>query len=185
MTPDEPIQQIWENYRANLYRFIRKRVANDVIAEDILQTTILKIIENIHSIRDQQKLKSWIYQITRNVIVDYYRVNGEVGPLPAEILQPEADDIDRTRDELERCLKPMIDSLPEKYRRAVILSDLDGLSQQDLADRENLSVSGAKSRVQRGRALLKERFEQCCQFEYDHRGSPTDLSPKKSPCNSC
>ena len=81
----------------------------------------------------------------------------------------------------------MIRQLPEKYRQAVQWSDLDGLPQQEVADRLGLSLSGAKSRIQRGRALLKDVLDQCCSFEFDRRGNVTDCDPKpdRAVCRDC
>ena len=83
-------------------------------------------------------------------------------------------------------LRRMIDSLPEPYREALVLTEFDGLTQQELADRVGISLSGAKSRVQRGREQLKAMLTECCDFEFDRRGGVFDCMPhQQSDCNEC
>jgi RNA polymerase sigma-70 factor, ECF subfamily len=80
----------------------------------------------------------------------------------------------------------MIFNLPEPYREALVLTEFDGLTQQELADRLNISLSGAKSRVQRGRRQLKQMLEECCTFEFDRRGKVIDCAPRaKGGCEEC
>ena len=81
----------------------------------------------------------------------------------------------------------LIAQLPDRYRDAVRMSELEGLSQQAVADRLHLSLSGAKSRVQRGRAKLRQILDACCSFEFDRRGNLLDCQPHPdgSPCRQC
>ena len=79
----------------------------------------------------------------------------------------------------------MIQLLPENYREAVILSELKGLTQKEVAQVQGTSLSGAKSRVQRGRALLKEMLADCCRLEFDHSGRLCDYERKGKACDAC
>lgn len=74
----------------------------------------------------------------------------------------------------------MLNYLPEKYRKAVRLADLEGMTQAQLADHLGLSLSGAKSRVQRGREQLKALLTECCKFEFDCRGQIIDYECEKT-----
>ncbi len=87
--------------------------------------------------------------------------------------------------ELAQCLTPLIEQLPEHYRAALELSELQGLTQQETAGRLGISLSGAKSRVQRARAKLEELVHQCCRIELDHRGSVVDYEPRHRCTNTC
>ena len=123
---------------------------------------------------------SWVFQITRNVIADYYRAPNrrrEVAAglasdieathsTPAPPLLPALGESAGTRKELAGCLGPMIEQLPNPYREAVTLVELDGLTQQAAAKRLGLSLSGMKSRVQRGRRQLKHLIEECCVIQH-------------------
>ncbi len=79
----------------------------------------------------------------------------------------------------------MIENLPPTYRAALKLSEIDGLKQKQIAAELGLSLSGAKSRVQRGRALVGDMLTDCCRFERDHRGVMTDYTPQNYDCPNC
>ena len=108
-----------------------------------------------------------------------------MGELPPSLSSPEKDVTDEARRELAGCLVPMIDRLPEKYAEAIRLSEIDGLTQKEVSERQGLSLSGAKSRIQRGRAMLKEMLTDCCRFHFDHQGKVVDYEGKGSKCGSC
>ena len=76
----------------------------------------------------------------------------------------------------------MMNALPERYRVPLLLSELEGLPQKEVAKRLGLSLSAAKSRVQRGRERLKDIFSECCRFEIDGRGSVMGYQPRKDGC---
>jgi predicted DNA-binding protein (UPF0251 family) len=82
-----------------------------------------------------------------------------------------------------RAVKQIADRLQE----AVRLSEIEELPQHEVADRIGLSVSGAKSRVQRGRAMLREVLDQCCVFQFDRQGNLMDCDPKpdRNVCRDC
>ena len=101
--------------------------------------------------------------------------------LEAESTEPGTE----TRGELASCLRPMIDELPEQYRDALILSELEGKTQQEVSVIQDISLSGAKSRIQRGRGMLKALMLQCCKIEFDKSGRPIDYSKKEPHCDSC
>lgn len=163
-------EKIWQEYHAKIQSFIRSRVPDKATSDDILQNVFLKMDSGLTSLKDQTKLKSWIYQITRNAIIDYFRLQKPAVEIPDWLSQVEADQDENVKQELSECLQPMIQLLPEKYREAVILSELKGLTQKNLAKVQGISLSGAKSRVQRGRVLLKKMIEECCRLEFDHKG---------------
>ena len=103
--------------------------------------------------------------------------------------EPEADDegSDEYLEELTACLKPMIDSLPEKYRLAIVATEYEGLSQKELSQQLGMSLSGAKSRVQRARERerLKGTLLGCCHFEFDRLGKLINYQPKEPGCRYC
>ena len=177
-------EQVWEAFHMPLYQFIRKRVRDDVVAEDLLQDVFLKVHQHIGALKEVKKLESWIYQITRNVIIDYYR-----GQMPTttleepEVLQlPDALPDDDIVTDLLPSVRAMVRSLPEQDRQALILTEYQGLTQKELGERLGLSFSGAKSRVQRAREKLKQQLLECCHFELDRRGHIIDYQPR---CHSC
>src|SRR5215471_20211988 len=177
-------ERVWETFHVPLQQFIRRRVSDEATAEDLLQDVFLDIHQHIDMLRDVKKLESWIYQVTRNAIIDYYRSKRATTTLEApEALQlseelPDKDVI----TELFPSVRAMVMSLPAKDRQALILTEYQGLTQKELAERLGLSVSGAKSRVQRAREKLKQELLACCHFELDRRGHILDYYPH---CNCC
>jgi RNA polymerase sigma-70 factor (ECF subfamily) len=95
------------------------------------------------------------------------------------------DPADKTKQEIAGCILPMIESLPDHYREILMLSEIEGLSHKEVAIQKGLSLPGVKSRVRRGRAMIKKLLMDCCRFEFDHRGNVTDYESKREPCDGC
>src|SRR6266511_299113 len=189
MTDRPSTEAIWAHLSADLRRFIRRRVPDDHIADDLLQETFVRVHRHIEELRDADRLAAWVYQIARNVVRDHHRKAANT-----VVALADTDPADETEDHLSqlRCraagwLDEMIRSLPGGYREAVQLAEVEGLSQQEVADRLGLSLSGVKSRIQRGRAMLKGALFECCHFEIDGRGNVTDCDPKpdRKVCRDC
>ncbi len=179
-------EQMWEAFHAPLHQFIRRRVANEAIAEDLLQDVFLKIHQHADSLREVKRLESWIYQITRNIIIDHYRSHRqpmisldarEALDFPGEL--PDDDIV----SELLPCVRAMVLALPEQDRQALVLTEYQGLTQKELGERLGLSFSGAKSRAQRARKKLKQQLLACCHFELDRRGHILDYQPRCICCD--
>ena len=168
---------LWQEYRTTLYRFILSRVQDAEIAEDIVQDVLIKVYKQLGSLKAQEKILPWMYQITRNAIVDYYRKQKPTEALSvtvaAQAIEMAAEAVEMEEDvekELAQCLLPMVNQLTPTYRQAIKMAEFDGLTQKEIAQHQNLSLSGAKSRVQRGRKMLKEMLMACCQIAFDHQG---------------
>jgi RNA polymerase sigma-70 factor (ECF subfamily) len=188
--PDRPsTESLWSHLSADLRRFIRRRVADDHAADDLLQETFVRVHRRLPTLEDADRVAAWVYQIARNIIHDHFRTaTSAVAPLADADPAEEADD---PRDAI-RCracawLDEMVAALPDGYREAIQLSEVEGLTQQEVADRLGLSLSGAKSRVQRGRAMLRGVLDGCCRFEFDVRGNVIDYDPKpdRTVCRDC
>lgn len=179
------LEHIWHEFAAKLGQFIRSRVSDPATAEDILQDVFVKIQKRLGQLQDPAKLEGWIYLIARNAIIDNYRTRKETVEVP-DTLPAEPDNHDGEIEELKASFRRMIYSLPEPYREAIVLTEFDGLTQKQLADRLRISLSGAKSRVQRGRAQLKQMLDECCTFEFDRRGGVIGCEPRASGrCDEC
>ncbi len=179
------LEHIWHEFAAKLGRFIRARVADPATAEDLLQDVFVKIQKRLGQLDDPAKLEGWIYLIARNAIIDHYRTRRETVEVP-DTLPAEPDVHNDEVADLKAAFRRMIYSLPEPYREAVVLTELNGLTQQALAMRLGISLSGAKSRVQRGRAQLRQMLDECCTFEFDRRGKVIDCEPRQpAACTEC
>lgn len=194
-TGTEVRQEIYDSLRA----FIARRVSNQAEVEDITQDVFLRIHRRIDGLKDPRRLLSWIYQITRRVIIDHYRASAGRREMPAGlaadmemtvrtaaalIVDGQADS-GRLRGELAGCLSPMLNRLPKAYRDAIMLVDLEGLTQQVAAQRLGLSLSGMKSRVQRGRRQLKQMLDDCCLIQLDGRRAVVDYDLRDAADNPC
>ena len=184
MTPT--VETIWNEFAEKLGLFIRSRVADPATAEDIRQEVFLKVQKKLSQLDDPTKLQGWLYLIARNAIVDHYRARKPTAELPESLPAPDEPHDDPEFDGLKAAFRRMIHSLPDPYRDALVLTEFQGLSQKELAHRLGISLSGAKSRVQRARALLKKDLLACCKFEFDRRGSVIDCNPRTdSACPEC
>ncbi len=170
-------EHLWEAFNRPLQQFIRRRVADQHSAEDILQEVFLKIHSRIATLQDQDRLSSWIFQIARNAIVDYYRTQRPMSDIPETLIAADELSADDIVQELAPCVAAMVDQLPELYREALCLTESQGLSQKELSERLGISLSGAKSRVQRARAKIKEQLLACCRLQFDHAGRIIDYQP--------
>ena len=165
-------------------RFFRKRVRTEEVIEDLLQDVFLRIHTHADTLREEEKLESWIYQIARHRVTDYHR-----RPKPVVSLEETDQDTlleelpeEDVRAELAPSVAAMVNALPEPYREALYLTEYQGLSQRDLATRLGLSFSGAKSRVQRAREKLKQLLLDCCHFEFDRLGRVIDYQSRCACC---
>jgi RNA polymerase sigma-70 factor (ECF subfamily) len=161
---------LWDEYRTTLYRFILTRVNDPAIAEDIVQEVLIKVYERLNTLKDQEKILSWMYQITRNTIVDYYRQHRPTEDIAQTMAAKETNTEEDVEKELSQCILPMVNQLPADYREAIQMAEFNRLTQKEIAQKQGLSLSGAKSRVQRGRKLLKEKLLDCCRIELDRQG---------------
>lgn len=190
--------EIWQQVHHGLRAFIAKRVTDETDVEDILQEVFLHVHRGIEQLKDPQRVLAWVYQITRHAIVDHYRAPQRRRELPVGLaadmdvtgIAPTAfgaadEDSGEHRSELAGCLRPLIDQLGKDYREALMLVELEGLTQQAAAQRIGISLSGMKSRVQRGRQQLKRKLDDCCLIQLDQRRGVADYTvrdPKRSPC---
>lgn len=179
MTSVQQEESLWQDYRMQLVRFVRRRVEDGDTAEDIVHDVLVRAFRRRGSLRSEDKFEQWLYQITRNAVIDHYRARKPTDAIPADLVAADEAGSRNARQELASCMAPLIDSLPDHYREALVLSEIQGLTQQETASRLGLSLSGAKSRVQRGRRLLEERILDCCRLEFDGRGSLVDYESRR------
>lgn len=173
---------VWNDMNGRLTNFVNGKVKDPELTKDIVQDVFLKAFTKFDTLKNKEKLVSWIYQITRNEIISHFRkLKFETS---TENIEAEDDANDSLTSELTHCISPFINSLPEKYKQAIIMADIENIPQKEIAERLNISYSGAKSRVQRGRELLKSSYDQCCAISTDVYGDVLDYKEKK--CNpSC
>ena len=188
------VEAAWRELHDQLLGFIARRVRTREDAEDILQEVMLRIHRSSRELAHVEHVTGWIYRIASNAIVDYYRKparrelpagwqldqeapgGSEPPPVAAE------PDTAELRGELARCLAPLIERLPASDRQALVLTELEGVTQAEAATQLGLSVSGMKTRVQRARGRLKDLLLDCCHVELDRRRGVTGYRPRRGPC---
>lgn len=154
----DDLVEVWQGMRKRLLGFVVSRVGNLQDAEDIVQEVFIKIGRGIGGLREEQRLEAWVYQLTRNAIIDHGRALARAGNLHARLAAERTGPAeDSPADErpalsaLTGCLAPLLERLPERDRQAITLVEYEGLTQNEAARRLGISVSGMKSRVQRAR----------------------------------
>lgn len=177
--------EVWETFHAQLRAFIGARVGDSADADDILQNVFLKIHTHFHTLREQNRLAAWVYQITRNAIIDNYRARHPHQSMPAELGAWDAPQESDPATQIGEYLRILVNGLAPKYRTAIILAEYNGLTSEELGRRLGLSVSGAKSRLQRARSQLRKQLLDCCRFEFDHAGNLLDYQPNPNCCAEC
>jgi RNA polymerase sigma-70 factor (ECF subfamily) len=178
-------ESIWEAFSERLRNFIQSRVSDADDVEDLLQETFIRIHTRIDTLVDDTRLAAWVYQIARNLIVDYYRRRIESMPLTEVLPAAPVFEDASAEAEIAAGLKDMVQELPEKYRQAIWLTEFSGLKQTELAEQLGLSPSGAKSRVQRGREMLRQSLLECCHFEFDRLGGMIAYTRRPDCCQVC
>ncbi|MGF1764270.1 RNA polymerase sigma factor SigZ [Aliivibrio kagoshimensis] len=160
----------WLTHKDQLRRYIIKQTGDLDVADDILQDVYIKASQKIGQLETKDKLQNWLYRITHNTIMDFYRSQQNHEPLIDDQVEEATSSEIVNLQSMAQCLRPMFDCLPEKYRQVMILSELDELPQQIVADQLGLSLSATKSRILRGRVKLKEVLTDCCNIEAGGEG---------------
>ena len=177
--------------RGAIRAFVLSRVKEPAKADDITQETLLRLTQRLHTLRDSERLEAWVFQIARNAVTDHFRATKESEPfdeenhmsaLESEKHRPLALEDERLRQAVAAYVRSVVENLPDPYRGALQLTEFEGVSQIDLAGKIGLSVSAAKSRVQRARTMLRAEMERCCRWETDAYGAVLDVRPKSAAC---
>lgn len=192
------ITLLWNKFNKELLYFINKRIKNIDISKDILQDVFIKIHLNIDKLQNKDKIASWVYNITRNSIIDYYReknkfknneyVDIEVieDILPDQNTTKSIENLNDSLNEVYKCLLPFIEKLSPEYQNAIQSTVIEEMPQKEYAIQLGISYSGTKSRVQRAKKQLHDLFTNCCNVHIDKFGNILDFEKKefcKCGCN--
>jgi RNA polymerase sigma-70 factor, ECF subfamily len=169
---DKYLEIAWKEYNEKLLSFIRANVISPEDAEDILADVYVKLVRQTELSRIPQKLPNWLFRVTRNTMIDFYRTRKSLKALPENLKEdlPEPQAISTFSD----CILPIIEALPENYRLPILLSEIHGKKQKEVAEELGLSLSALKTRILRGRKKLKDLMSKRCTFYYDKHGQLID-----------
>jgi len=165
---------IWEAHKALLHAYIKKRVSDPEDANDLLQEILIKSHRYCMEQKKVQHLKPWLYQIANHAIIDYHKGKNRL-EISSQVPETIEDDPYLVSVDVSNYIEPLIRLLPDLYGGAIILSDLKGEKQQAIAEKMKLSLSATKSRIQRAREKLKEKFLACCEIEFGENGNITEF----------
>ena len=182
----------WTAFETRLRRYVGNRVDSRWV-DDVVGDILLKLVRNRDAVSKANNPLAFVLRAASNAIADHYRRKSaeqrKLADLENEISNPEISNSspdDEITAELAQCVQPFIESLPDKYRNALLLTEINGLSQSEAARQLGISISGMKSRVQRGRIKMKEALLDCCTIELDRRGGIMDYETRTSNCgNKC
>lgn len=182
----------WSELEQKLRPFVARRLANPADVDDVVQDVFLRMQRGLGSLRDEERFGPWVYQVARSAVVDHVRRarRTPLAPGAAEELElpEEEDDVSAVERELASYIAPFVAMLPSPYREALTLTELEGLTQKQAAEMLGISLSGMKSRVQRGRRELRKALEECCHIALDGRGRVVSCEPRpdgKLPPSCC
>ncbi|MEM7244739.1 MAG: RNA polymerase sigma factor SigZ [Acidobacteriota bacterium] len=175
-TPPNAIdtEKLWSALRQRLQGFFVSRTRDAALSADLVQETFVRVHEKLGDLRETERLESWVFSIARHLLTDHHRrrpTQELPHDLPERTAPEEQDTDDNCNGVVASWLPAAIEHLPDTYREAVRLEEIEGLPQAEIAERLGISLSGAKSRIQRGRAKLVAALHDCCSFELDRRGN--------------
>ena len=179
---DAATRGAWRDLEAKLRPFVARRVRSEADVDDVVQDVFLRMQRGLGALRDEERFGPWVYRVARSAIVDHQRVAAKHRPVAdaRSVEEPGAVDDDdlAVEQELASYIAPFVAMLPSPYREALTLTELEGLTHKQAAEMLGLSVSGMKSRVQRGRVQLRKALEDCCHIALDARGRVVSCEPR-------
>ena len=175
----------WQDVAARLRPFIARRVAPPDI-DDVMQDVFVRMHRGLPQLRHDVRFTSWLFQVARSSVAEHMRTRAR-HPVADDADQEQAAETDDGDDDREAtralasCVSMFVALLPSPYREAITLVELEGRTAKEAAEMVGISISGMKSRVQRGRAQLRALFDRCCEIALDARGKPMNATPRPQP----
>ncbi|WP_372958547.1 sigma-70 family RNA polymerase sigma factor [Marinobacter sp.] len=163
------VEDAYRTFRSGLLGFLRSNVHDPSLAEDLLHEVFVKATRALEGGEQPANLPAWLYRVARNTLIDHYRRQRPVEAVPDDVEAGEPFSLPPEQT-LALCLTPFIHQLPETYREALLATAIEGRSVAAWAREAGLSQSAAKSRVSRGRAMLREKVLDCCHVEAARTG---------------
>jgi RNA polymerase sigma-70 factor, ECF subfamily len=169
----EAATQIWKSVNTQLEEIICRKVKHQDCCQDILQETFLKITDNVDKIEKAVNVHAYLNRLASNAVIDYFRAKDRQTTfvdLPETALEI-LDENGLTQRLADSFMLETIKTLPQIYQYALLKVEVEGIPQNKLAEELGISYSGFKSRVQRAKAMLRERITACCDYKFDKYGN--------------
>lgn len=177
----------WSGFEQKLRSYVARRVEAGHV-DDLVGEILLRLVRHESDWQAAKSPVAWMYRVATNVVTDHYRRHAVEHRIVENRDLSELDGLfddalsSAPQEELARCLIPLMKDLPAKYGEALQLVDIEGLPQAQAANELDLTLSGMKSRVQRGRLKLKQRLVNCCAIELNRRGNVVDYDNNSECC---
>ncbi len=182
------VEEAWLAYQQKLLGFIASKVESKENAEELLNDVFIKLTEAINKNTPPDNISAWLYHVTKNSIIDYYRTKKRFEPLAENLVENSVasnEEMD-TIKQLSQCILPMIKALPETYQQPLMLSEIEGYKYQEVATTLGISVPAVKSRILRGREKLHKSMGSCCTIHKNDSNETVDYDKNMgSSCNNC
>lgn len=172
------VPKLWLEHQVELKNFILKRVKDPELSNDISQEVLLKVYNFCNSKSGIRNVRSWLFQIAQNTIIDHYRKQSKF--TDQNIPEKFEEEEDFALTEALKYITPLLGFLPQKYSEPLKLADIEGMKHAAVAQKLGLSLAATKSRIQRARQLLMAEFITCCRFEKDSTGNLLSFEIKNS-----
>lgn len=187
LTATPEFRQIHETFHPKVLRYLARLVGEDQ-AEDVAQAVMLKVSEGLRDFRGEASLSTWIYRIATNAALDKLRsagsrqadaqddpqaldADGEINSDEGSGLEARTPSAEATaiREEMNACIRGFIERLPENYRTVMVLSELEGFKNAEIAGIVGTRLETVKIRLHRARERLRRELEAGCSFHHDER----------------
>lgn len=175
--PRPCVIEAWEAHEPELRGWLRGRLHGDeALAEDILQTLFLKAIRQGQRFCEVKQARAWLFASARNALIDDARLRKKNVPVP-ESLTEHSEPV-RPVDSLAQCLPRALSEIPASDAQIIEACDLGGLSQVQFAKAQGITLTAAKSRLQRARRRLAEHMAKACRVQRDEAGDVCCFVPR-------
>jgi len=177
---------VWQAYEKELMAFVRSRIFDKSLAPDIMQEVAIKIFKNRDRLSTLDNSRAWLYRVTRNTLIDFYKQNDKAIPKELYDVKLLTETPDDAQEEFSVCLTSMMaNSLSKGDNEILQRSIIDQYSLKEIATQMNLTTEGAKTKLKRAKKKLSSAFFACCSLQKDVRGDIVDyhiLSDDRCGC---
>jgi RNA polymerase sigma-70 factor, ECF subfamily len=185
------LHSVAEEFRSEIFAYVQSKVGHPATADDLTQETFVKVSRALAKGTMPEHFRGWLYQIARNTTIDFLKESRRFVPLEDSIINREAGKSESSdsgdtefRKQLFSYTLKVIETMPAEDREALTLTELDGLSREELAGELGISLTAAKSRVHRARAKLRKTVEECCRLVTDPYGRVLDWHKRTAGCRT-
>lgn len=184
-------EELWDKHSSEIRNYIRLKVNNTYDVEDILQDVFIKVYQNIEKLEKKDSVKSWIFTITKNKIIDFYRKKKDLIISEEKLVELVGESYDENFEtnncnkEVHDYIKTLSKDIPKKYLEVYTLYEKEGMKHKDIVDKLGISISASKVRLMRAKELLKKNIKNDCGFKHDKYGNVIDCQSKIESIKCC